>query len=170
MILGRSELLRRLNDNPPLVEGLIDPEIQVQPAGIELTLRKVYRICGAGSIDFDNSGRIIPKYEELKFNGEWIHLGRGIYIVQYNEVVNMPLDLVAIARPRSSLVRCGATVETAVWDPGYRGRSYSLLIVYNEEGIRLKRNARLVQLVFIKVMGDTGGGYKGTYQFEGLKH
>ncbi|HDD64086.1 MAG TPA: deoxyuridine 5'-triphosphate nucleotidohydrolase, partial [Thermoprotei archaeon] len=62
-----------------------------------------------------------------------------------------------------------ATVETAVWDPGYRGRSYSLLIVYNEEGIRLKRNARLVQLVFIKVMGDTGGGYKGTYQFEGLK-
>jgi dUTP pyrophosphatase len=56
-------------------------------------------------------------------------------------------------------------VETAVWDPGYEGRGRALLIVYNEHGIVLERNARVVQLVFFKVAG-TGPGYAGAYKGE----
>jgi len=91
--------------------------------------------------------------------------GPGYYLVRFNETVNMPLDLAAIGKPRSSLLRMGAFMVSAVWDPGYRGRSISLLAVGNPRGIRIKRGARIIQLVFIKVLGETTG-YQGIYQGE----
>jgi dUTP pyrophosphatase len=71
----------------------------------------------------------------------------------------------ALAMPRSSLLRCGVTVHTAVWDAGYSGRSQSLMVVYNPRGFRLQRNARIVQLVFFRLTQETEG-YQGIYQGE----
>jgi len=73
----------------------------------------------------------------------------------------------ALARPRSSLLRCGVTVDTAVWDAGYSGRSQSLMVVYNPLGFRLQRNARIVQLVFLRLTRETEG-YRGAYQGENI--
>jgi len=72
----------------------------------------------------------------------------------------------AFGKARSSLIRAGANIATAVWDAGYRGRSEVGLIVYNE-GIWLKRNARIMQLVFIKLSGETKP-YSGSYQHENI--
>ncbi|HLB27762.1 MAG TPA: deoxyuridine 5'-triphosphate nucleotidohydrolase, partial [Dehalococcoidales bacterium] len=72
-----------------------------------------------------------------------------------------------LGRPRSSLLRCGVTVNTAVWDAGYSGRSQSLLVVYNPLGFRLQKDARVVQLVFFRLTGETEG-YKGAYQGENI--
>jgi dUTP pyrophosphatase len=77
----------------------------------------------------------------------------------------MPLDISAIARTRSTLLRNGATVGTAVWDPGYQGRSSSLLTVHNPQGIQIKKNARIAQLVFYHT-GEVEQGYTGVYQRE----
>ncbi|MHC1595285.1 MAG: dCTP deaminase domain-containing protein, partial [Candidatus Syntropharchaeales archaeon] len=70
--------------------------------------------------------------------------------------------------PRSSLLRCGVTIETAVWDSGYSGRSEALLLVMNPAGFRVKRGARLLQMVFLKLTEriDWDSGYRGVYQFE----
>ena len=57
----------------------------------------------------------------------------------------------ALGRPRSSLLRSGVALHTAVWDAGYRGRSQSLLTVHHPEGFRLQRDARLAQLVFFRL-------------------
>ena len=92
----------------------------------------------------------------------------GTYKVTFNEIVNIPLDLAAIARPRSSLLRCGVTVESAVWDSGYRGRSESMLVVYNPHGFRVKKDARLLQLVFYSLHTEVSEGYCGRYQNENL--
>lgn len=86
----------------------------------------------------------------------------------FNEVVEIPPDVMAIARPRSSLLRMGATIETAVWEPGYKGRSQSLLIVHNPEGIKIKRNARLMQLIFFRLENDAEKLYDGIYQGENI--
>jgi dUTP pyrophosphatase len=56
-----------------------------------------------------------------------------------------------------------------LWDPGYRGRSQSLLVVYNPAGLRLKKNARLLQLVFMRLDGDAEKIYTGAYQGENIK-
>ena len=77
----------------------------------------------------------------------------------------MPMDIAAIARTRSTLLRNGAEVGTAVWDPGYEGRSSSMLTVYNPKGLRLKKGARVAQLIFFHT-GEVDKGYNGVYQKE----
>jgi dUTP pyrophosphatase len=74
----------------------------------------------------------------------------------------------ALGRPRSSLCRIGATLGTAVWDAGYRGRSTALLFVANPAGLRLERAARVLQLVFFTLDAATARGYDGAYQDENL--
>ncbi len=166
-MLSKQELVQAIKTNPPLVEHMIDPSVQIQPNGIEMTLQSVHKLQGAGSIAFDNSERTLPDTENLDFDPEgWVHLAPGIYKIIYNEVVNIPHGLAAIARARSSLLRCGVALETAVWDAGYSGRSESLLVVHNPDGFRLKRDARVVQLIFFKLSSQVGEGYKGIYQNE----
>lgn len=155
--------------SPPLVEDMIDPDTQIQVNGCELTVDRVYEFMGRGSIAFDNSERVLSECGELTFDDGWIDLPAGSYKIVSNEIVHIPKDMIAIARPRSSLLRCGASVETAVWDAGYEGRSECLLVVFNERGFRLKRNARVVQLLFMRLESGTEG-YDGIYQGTGCEN
>jgi len=83
----------------------------------------------------------------------------------FNETVSIPKDMCAIARPRSSLLRMGATVHTAVWDAGYRGRSEALLVVYNESGFFIRKDTRAIQLIFMRLDSEQEG-YSGQYMNE----
>lgn len=168
-MLSHEELVSLVNKEPPLVEQMIDPEIQIQPNGIELTLARVEVHEGSGAIAFDNSERKLPTTKNMDFDDEgWIHLPKGSYKIMFNEIVNIPKNIAAIAKPRSSLLRCGVTVETAVWDAGYRGRSESLLVVYNENGFKIKKNARVLQLLFFSLGKEVREGYSGVYQNENV--
>lgn len=152
-----------------LVESMIDTETQTQMCGIELTLNRVERFTSAGAVAFDNSERKLPQTEPIDFDPSgWIDLTPGSYLVTFNEIVNIPKDVAALARARSTLQRCGASLETALWDPGYRGRSQSLLVVYNPQGLRLKKNARLMQLVFMRLEKEAEKVYSGKYQGENI--
>ena len=167
-VLADSEIRRLIKQEPPLVEGYIDLEKQVQANGFELTLREVSVIQSGGMIDFDNSQRVISDVSPLVFDGLGdIELIPGTYLITYNEIVHLPKNLMALGRPRSSLLRCGVTIGTAVWDAGYEGRSQSLLVVYNTRGIRLQKNARLMQLIFMEMTGESEG-YNGIYQGENI--
>ncbi len=152
-----------------LVESMIDPETQTQMCGMEMTLQKIERFTSAGAVAFDNIERELPETEPMDFDPSgWIDLAAGAYLVTFNEIVNIPRDAAALARARSTLLRCGASLETALWDPGYRGRSQSLLVVYNPNGLRLKKNARLMQLVFMRLEKEAEKVYSGKYQGENI--
>ncbi len=167
-ILSKQDIHRLLQQQPPLIEGYINLEEQVQPNGIDLTLREVALLQTSGKIAVDNSQRLVSDLAPLVFDGlDFIDLMPGAYIITYNEIVNLPKNVMALATPRSSLLRCGVTVNTAVWDAGYSGRSQSLMVVYNPQGFRLQRNARIVQLVFLQLTGETEG-YQGAYQGENI--
>lgn len=166
-MLSHEELVSLVNKKPPLVEQMIDPDIQIQPNGIELTLARVEVHDGSGAIAFDNAERKLAHTNKMDFGYEgWVHLPKGSYKIVFNEIVNIPKNIAAIAKPRSSLLRCGVTVETAVWDAGYRGRSESLLVIYNENGFKLKKNARVLQLLFFRLGEEVREGYSGVYQNE----
>jgi dUTP pyrophosphatase len=168
-MLSHEELVSLVNKEPQLVEQMIEPGIQVQPNGIELTLARVEVHEGSGAIAFDNSERKLPRTKSLDFDSEgWLHLPKGSYKIVFNEIVNIPKNIAAIAKPRSSLLRCGATVETAVWDAGYSGRSESLLVVYNDNGFKIKKNARVLQLLFFRLGEEVREGYSGIYQNENI--
>jgi dUTP pyrophosphatase len=167
-VLSRAEIRRLLEGKTPLVESWVDMEQQLQPNGIDLTLRDVSLLQSAGTIAVDNSQRQVSELAPLVFDGlGYIDLVPGIYLITYNEIVHLPENITALGAPRSSLLRCGVDIKTAVWDAGYSGRSQSLLVVYNSQGIRLQRNARVLQLVFFKLTQKTKG-YRGRYQGENV--
>jgi len=167
-ILSKPEIQRLLKKKPPLVEGYINLEEQVQPNGFDLTLREIALLQSSGRITVQNSQRLVPELAPLVFDGMgFIDLMPGAYIITYNEIAHLPKNIMALARPRSSLLRCGVSVGTAVWDAGYSGRSQSLMVVYNPQGFRLQRNARIVQLIFLKLSQKTEG-YRGIYQGENI--
>ncbi len=165
-VLSQQDIHRLLNQESSLIEGWINLEEQVQPNGFDLTLREVAMLHSAGRITVLNDQRRVSDLAPLVFDGMgFIDLMPGAYTITYNEVVNLPRDIMALAAPRSSLLRCGVTVNTAVWDAGYSGRSQSLMVVYNPQGFRVQRNARILQLVFFKLTQETEG-YRGVYQGE----
>ena len=167
-VLAKQDIKQLINQDPPLVEGWLDLETQIQANGFDITVRDIAVTQSRGCIAVDNSRRELPDLSPLAFDGLGaIELVPGSYIITYNEVVHLPRNIMALATPRSSLLRCGATINTAVWDAGYSGRSQSLMVVYNPQGIRLERNARIVQLVFLQLIHETEG-YQGVYQGENV--
>ena len=167
-VLSKQDIHRLLKQEPPLIEGYINLEEQVQPNGFDLTVREVALLQSSGKIAVENSQRLMSDLAPLVFDGlGFIDLMAGAYIITYNEIVHLPKNITALATPRSSLLRCGVTVNTAVWDAGYSGRSQSLMIVYNPQGLRLQRNARIVQLIFLELTQETEG-YHGAYQGENI--
>ncbi|MFA9494788.1 MAG: deoxyuridine 5'-triphosphate nucleotidohydrolase [Candidatus Bathyarchaeota archaeon] len=160
------KILRKLITEYNLVTEYIDLDKQLQPSGFDLSLESVEAYLGGGAVDFSNRERVIADTRTIEPDSDgWINLEKGVYKVVYNEVVKMPLNVAAIARTRSTLLRNGAEVGTAVWDPGYEGRSSSMLTVHNPHGLRLKKDARVAQLIFFET-GDVEKGYSGVYQKE----
>jgi dUTP pyrophosphatase len=168
-VLSKEDILKMLEGSPPLVDNLCDIQQQVQPNGIDLTLKQISLLDSPGSLGAGADGRILSSTSQLIFDG----LGRvdllpGCYLVTYNEVVNLPNNIMALARPRSSLLRCGVSIHNAVWDAGYSGRSQSLMVVYNTQGFRLYRNARIVQMIFFSLSCEVAQGYQGMFQGENI--
>jgi dUTP pyrophosphatase len=167
-VLSGKDIRRLIKRNPPLIEGWLNLEEQVQTNGFDLTLRDVAVMHSAGKIMASNSKREVSALSPLEYDGEdCLDLANGVYMITYNEVVHLPKNIMAFGRPRSSLLRCGVNVGTAVWDAGYEGRSQSLLMVHNPQGFKVQKNARVAQLVFLEMTGESEG-YKGIYQGENI--
>ena len=167
-VLSQQDIRILLQQEPPLIADCVNLEEQIQPNGFDLTLRQIALLQTSGTIAISNRQRLVSDLAPLVFDGlGFIDLMPGAYIITYNEIVHLPNNIMALARPRSSLLRCGVSVDTAVWDAGYSGRSQSLMVVYNPQGFRLQQNARVVQLVFLKLTQATEG-YHGTYQKENI--
>ena len=167
-VLSKPDIQEMIKAQPPLVEGYLDLNVQLQPNGIDVTIRDIAIPDSPGTIAVDNANRKLSTLNNLEFNSQgYTDLVPGPYLITLNEIVNLPTNVMALARPRSSLLRCGVTIETAVWDAGYSGRSQALLVVHNPSGFRLQKNARVLQLVFLRLTGETEA-YHGKYQRENI--
>jgi dUTP pyrophosphatase len=138
----------------------------VDCGGMRLRLDKVFAFRGQGSIRI-NSKRV-AEVEEVEEKDGVYHLEPGAYKIRYMEVVKVPSNTIALAIPRSTLLRSGATIYTAIWDPGYEGRGEGLLTVFNYHGIEIERGAQIAQLLFIKLDRTTKFTYRGSYQGENI--
>ena len=156
--------------SPPfnLIRNYQDLNIQMQPNGFDMTLATISKFTNRGKIDFDNSERILANTKIIPFNKTgWLKLKQGSYLITFNEIVKMPLNIMALGKPRSSLLRNGVSIHSAVWDAGYEGKSSALLVIYNSE-FEIKQNARIFQLVFFKLDKTVKKGYEGKFHKEGI--
>lgn len=167
--LDRESIGELLAAAPPLVEGYPSLETQLQPNGFDLTLQSIAAINTWGRLGVDDADRQLAGVTPLSFDGGgWANLPAGAYRITFNEIVHLPLDLMALGRPRSSLARSGISIHTGVWDAGYRGRSEALLVVHTGTGYRLQQHARVLQLVFFRLRQPVREGYQGRFQGEGV--
>jgi dUTP pyrophosphatase len=168
-VLTREDILELCNARPPLIVEAVNLAEQLQPNGVDLTVREVSSYISRGNLTAGNEGRVLSRTAPLSFDSHaGMDLEPGAYLVTFNEIVNLPRGVMALARPRSSLNRCGVSIHSAVWDAGYSGRSQSLLVVYNTHGFRLHKNARILQLVFFYLSGEARKGYDGRFQGENI--
>ncbi|KAF2665614.1 deoxyuridine 5'-triphosphate nucleotidohydrolase [Microthyrium microscopicum] len=189
MILpGKTALAKNI-----LSHGIVNRATQVQPCGIDLTLKRVLTFTSSGSVDFDNSQRKLADTTIIPFQPSpalttttttaatasdasvtdtsipetrepgFIDLPAGAYLVEFNEKLGMPLDAMGELYVRSSLFRSGALLSGGVMDSGYHGALGALLQVINPYGLRLWRDARLGQMV-VHEMAEKTDGYQGMYQ------
>ena len=167
MILNRSEIKERI-EKTKMISQFIDMDKQLTSNGFDITVKDISIYQGAGTIDFDNSKREMPKYVRLVDYEGFYHLQFGSYLVDFTERLNIPNDLIALGYTRSSLLRMGAHIPSAVWDAGFNGYGQGLLIVTNPYGINVMEKARVMQLVFLE-RKDDDSLYGGQWQDVGNK-
>ncbi len=164
MLLTDKEI-RALVEKGLLVQDMIDAKAQIQQCGVDLTVANVFTLEGEGVLDFDNTKRQIPKYKEVLISGDHWMLQPGVYHIAFNEKIVLPKNIAGLMFPRSSALTCGIVEHTAVWDPGYEGRSFFHAEV--SRPVKIFRNARLGQMIFLRLSEDSSG-YSGIYKGEDL--
>ena len=167
VLLDREYIRGLIHASPPLVASYLDLDRQLQPNGFDLTLRDISTPVSQGAIGPHPEDRVISQAEALHPGDQGaFELAPGSYLVTFNEIVNLPVHLAALGRPRSSLLRSGVAIHTAVWDAGYRGRSQALLVVHNPLGYHIIPDASIMQMVFFMLTAPVTQGYQGIYQGE----
>ncbi|MDI6875964.1 MAG: dCTP deaminase [Methanomicrobiales archaeon] len=84
-------------------------------------------------------------------------------LVHTLERVEMPGDIAAVLRCRSSYARRGVLLGGGFVDPGFRGQLTLCLTNMGEGDILLPQGDRVVQMILHEVKG-VGGLYNGRYQ------
>jgi deoxycytidine triphosphate deaminase len=145
------------------VESCNDSE-QSQPAGFDVTVSKVYSYSSSlhtiGISKTENSPLV-----EIKPNSEnYFDLGAGAFMLELNEVTTIPKDAIGMLLPRSTLLRNGIDVRSALFDPGYSGQPKVMLVCHRP--LKLQRFSRIGQLVLFRSDKEFPTQYKGRYQGE----
>ncbi|HOT03748.1 MAG TPA: dCTP deaminase [Methanolinea sp.] len=104
-----------------------------------------------------------PASYDLRVGGDFV-LPPGICtLVSTLERVELPSDLAATLRCRSSFGRRGIVLTAGFVDPGFRGQLTLCLVNMGAEHLTLRKNDRVVQIIFHQVT-DGRSMYSGRYQ------
>lgn len=161
------QTIRHLILNQDMVTNYLDLNEQLQPNGFDLTLKTVEPILTTGKLT--KTEKVLPTTTSAELrNGIYRLTNSHPYLVTFNEVFNLPPNVMALVFQRSTLSRMGAAMHTAVWDAGYHGSGQVFLNVSNPMGISIEPETRVAQMVFFELDQMTEELYQGQYQHEGL--
>jgi deoxycytidine triphosphate deaminase len=166
MILGIKEL-HRLVDEQKLVENLCEREMNnPEGAGFDFRMGEVFEIKGEGFLGVEErktpETKSVAKFEEGKINSFVFEPGK-YYLIQTMERVNLPLDLMAVIFPRTTLFRSGMALFNGQVAPGYCGELTFGLCNLGKSNIKIDLGARVVHITFHQVFGE-GNEYRGQWQ------
>ncbi|KAF2489361.1 putative dUTP diphosphatase Dut [Lophium mytilinum] len=174
----------RIALNRKVITHLLSAEHQIQPCGIDLTVRRVMKWSSSGTINFDTTHRKTADTDEIPFEprSKSSSTVAGMVLPSNNSTQQIPgtnidfpsecvdiccgsylIEFNELILVRSSLFRSGALINAGVMDSGYKGAIGVVLQVVNPRGLRLLRDAKLAQMVFHQ-MSEPVEGYNGVYQ------
>jgi deoxycytidine triphosphate deaminase len=141
----------------------VDSGEQKQPAGFDVTVSNIQSFPRTkftlGIEKGENSA-----LTQVPSDGSYFDLDPGAYFVELNEITTIPPDAIGILLPRSTLLRNGLDVRTALFDPGYSGQPKVMLVCHRP--VRIQKFSRIGQLVILKSDREFPSKYSGRYQGE----
>ena len=158
MILSDADILRRLEAGDLVVEPLDDPDIQIQPASVDLRLGREFLEFQHANIPciHPNAEAEVDEYVELTEideDGEYILHPGDFVLGTTHERVEIPADLIAHVEGRSSLGRLAIVVHATagLCDPGYKGQITLELSNLGTAPVALTPGMRISQLTFTEL-------------------
>lgn len=146
----------------------------VTPAGYDFTVDVIQEMM-ATIPEISRDDKRLPVYHDLEFeryntdHTDMWYLAQGMYLVTFLEKVSIPKGYTGLMWPRSTLVRCGVGMHTAIWDAGYVGIGKSTLVVHGR-GVRIQHGTRIGHMALFPVATNQGDKmYIGNYQGEGIR-
>ncbi|WP_276271087.1 dCTP deaminase [Haloarcula litorea] len=176
MILSDADILRRLEAGDLVVEPLDDPDIQIQPASIDLRLGREFLEFQHANIPciHPNSEDEVADYVEettVPEDGEYILHPGDFVLGTTHERVAIPDDLIAHVEGRSSLGRLAIVVHATagLCDPGYQGQITLELSNLGTAPVALTPGMRISQLTFteLKTAADRPYGSERGSKYQG---
>ncbi|WP_254273606.1 dCTP deaminase [Haloarcula marina] len=176
MILSDADIERRLREGDLVVDPLDDPDIQIQPASIDLRLGREFLEFQHANIPciHPNSEDEVADYVEettVDEGGEYILHPGDFVLGTTHERVEIPDDLIAHVEGRSSLGRLAIVVHATagLCDPGYEGQITLELSNLGTAPVALTPGMRISQLTFTELKtpaerpygADRGSKYQG---------
>jgi dCTP deaminase len=155
MILSDTDIEARLKQGDLLIEPLVDPDLQIQPASVDLRLGGDFIVFRSGRtpcIYIDHPGDAETYTQDLHIpEGEHFILHPGEFALGTTlETVRIPPDLVGRLEGRSSLGRLAVIVHATAGfiDPGFHGKITLELTNLGKVPVGLKPGMRCSQIVF----------------------
>ncbi|EMA20597.1 MULTISPECIES: dCTP deaminase [Haloarcula] len=176
MILSDADILRRLEQGDLVVEPLDDPDIQIQPASVDLRLGREFLEFQHANIPciHPNSEDEVADYVEetvIEEGGEFILHPGDFVLGTTHERVAIPDDLIAHVEGRSSLGRLAIVVHATagLCDPGYEGQITLELSNLGTAPVALTPGMRISQLTFteLKTAADRPYGAERGSKYQG---
>lgn len=176
MILSDGEIRRRLASGALEIDPLEDPELQIQPASVDLRLGREFLEFQRTNIPciHPESDDEVEKYvtETVVDEGDEFVLHPGDFVLGTTmERVAIPDDLIAHVEGRSSLGRLAIVVHATagLCDPGYEGQITLELSNLGAAPVALSPGMRISQLTFTELTepaevpygADRGSKYQG---------
>lgn len=150
LVTGKEALAR--------VRNLINPQHQVHAYAIELTAKQLYALNPTGQVDFGGSEYVpaephpVPSHQKHSQDRyQWWTLAHGGYQVEFNEVVELAEDEIALLEPHERLLRAGAE-HPALFLRGKLDPLATLLSVSCPR-LEIKQNARISRLRIFRLTG-----------------
>ncbi len=142
-----------------IVTGYCDEGIQQQ--GIDVRIKNIKTLYGPGVIPAKGKTKL-PETSPVELNnGQWI-LPAGYYEVDLVEGINMPNDAALYFKTRSSLVRCGAIVESGQFDAGFNTSAAGCFLDVKRT-IVIEPGARIAQAI-VHTSNPVDNVYDGQFQ------
>jgi len=144
---------------------------QAAQVGWDLTIKEVKHI-GQGNHIILKTASKVDKTSYVKMplminpdnpNQHMFVLQPGVYSVTFHQGCVLPNNIMAQIIQRSSLLRCGVEIKSAVYDPGFKTDLMgAVMIVHNT--IQLEEGCRVAQIIMSET--STSEVYNGQYQSE----
>jgi dCTP deaminase len=154
MILSDRDIIARLEKGDLVIETLTDPDLQIQPASVDLRLDNtfvVYKLTHLPVIDPRDPSTITKYTEEVHIeDGDAFILHPGEFALgATKEWVRIPNDLVARVEGRSSIGRIAVVVHATAGfiDPGFEGQITLELSNLGRVPVKLYPDMRISQVV-----------------------